>query len=297
MNDQRDRGRRKKHHKTVADDQARSADHVRFAAWLAENYPTSGDGAIQPSHGLSLTQFLQTAPQPEFGPEEKLRELAIHWESDCAWAEQPGGWRILKRIYDHAITYAPDWPDLYRSISISARACARLPSRDGPVADAILNDSEQACLAGLAIAPNDSGLHLELGLTCYQRDGSAHALEHFEASIANDPTQMWAVLFRAHCLHDFEQWEDAIEAYHQVDRSFFDGPTSWRAMLIRDQIAHCLYRAGRHDEARIEFDYALNQYELNPGTLLNTRYIEEAQTFFPDELGARCAAVLERDSY
>jgi len=130
-----------------------------------------------------------------------------------------------------------------------------------------MKDAESACLGGLEITPQESLLHLSLGRIRYASNRFEEALGCFEQSLANDPKEMWAALYRGHCLHDLNRWDEAVSAYQQVDRSYFDGDRSWRAVLLRDQLAVCQYFAGNQQESIELFEKCFHQYESNPGLL------------------------------
>jgi len=199
---------------------------------------------------------------------QKLRQLAIFWEDECAGMDQPGGWNILKRIYSKAIEYDPEYQTNYHSYSLSARTCVWPLERHSSNWKAILEDARGVCLTGIQKAKLNGMIWMSLGRIEYEFGDSVAALECFEESVEADNEQvMWAYLFRAHCLHDLERWGEAAWAYREVDRSFFDGGLSWRAVLVRDQLAHCLAESGNATEARAMFEKCFQQYEANPGLL------------------------------
>lgn len=299
MNDQRDRGRRKKDHKS---DQPRHQNRNQnawdeFELWLCEQFRDSSGNPIQPNESFNLKRFLQNTIQVELSSDEKLRQLAIHWEYKCTLMEQPKGWLILKRIYEEAIRFDPSWHLNYHSLSLSARECAESVEPDSDSWNTLLNDATDACMRGLAIDSSSSLLHLSMGRIHYEKSKFQEAIESFDAALSLDPTQMWAALFRAHSFHDLEAWQKAVSAYQSIDRSFFNGPKSWRAVLIRDQIADCLYHAGRHQESRESFLASIKQYEANRGLLFITRYLELACRYFPEDCSQRTIALFEREGF
>ena len=76
MNDQRDRGRRKKHHKTRHGDDSNSQDE--FVAWLKHEFTDeTGQLLVEPSLSFDLKKFLQNSLDVNLSPDEKLRQLAI----------------------------------------------------------------------------------------------------------------------------------------------------------------------------------------------------------------------------
>jgi len=292
MKKQRDRGRRKKHHGPRSEESAEASKLAPFVAWLAETYPLEPEGVGGPATSISLTRFLQDAADFDFSSQEKLRELAIHWEEGCVVMSQPTGWHLLRQIYDEAIRIDPHWSMLYHSKSLAARACAAL-AFDPPIKKALLADSLRACHEGLSVDSEEGLLHNSLGMTLYKQGAATEeALASFEAAIACESEQVWwSQLYRAHCLHDLQRWVEAADAYRRVDRGRFNGATAWRGHLVREQLAHCLYFAGETQESESLFTAVVEAYEADPESLDNARYIEAAAEFFP-QLGARIDALL-----
>ena len=85
--DQRDRSRRKKHHKVrpapvdalstgpeVSDWETRLCF---FESWLESTFRKDGKLTLENPQSLSLTRFLQTTPGVDIAADEKLRQLAI----------------------------------------------------------------------------------------------------------------------------------------------------------------------------------------------------------------------------
>ena len=211
--------------------------------------------------------------------------------------EQPKGWNILKRIYDEAISYDSDYEFNYHSLTLSARHCVLFLDNDSEVARKVLREAEQACLLGLQRLPESGLVHHSLGRIVYELGDSERALSSFTTAVELDQKLGWAALFKAHCLHDLKRWEEALVAYRQVDLSFFKGHAYWHGVLVRDQIACCLYKAGDKEEAFSQFEECFAQYEKNPGLLFVARYLEEACEFFPDKFGKRAIALFEREQF
>ena len=106
MNDQRDRGRRKKPHKTRdcgSDDSNWDARLQQFCDWLESNYSSDGNPSVAAVQALSLKRFLQSSPSLDVAPDEKLRQLAIFLEPECEILPQPKGWNVLRRVYEETI--------------------------------------------------------------------------------------------------------------------------------------------------------------------------------------------------
>ncbi len=308
MGDQRDRGRRKKHHKSRMEPDseaiARSghADSeeklIYFDNWLADQYRTEGELTLGPLGSFSLNRFLQASPDVDLAPDEKLRQLAIFLEPDCEVMNQPTGWNILKRIYNEALKYDCKWAFHYHSMSLSVQSCAIFLNDEDPVREQLLTESLQACDRGLSYNPQVGLLHSARGRTMFELHRTEDALEAYEQAIALEPSNMWAALYRAHCLHNLKRWNEAVQAYQAVNISFFDGTKSWRTVLMRDQLAICLLHSGQVDAALAEFENALHRYENNPGLLEFPQYlVEAANGALGNRIGTRVAKLLKSEGF
>jgi len=293
MNDQRDRGRRKKHHKTDPKQGLPENLVAVFQAWLDDEFRDVEGCRVEPSQSVSLKRFLAASSGSELEPDERLRRLAIHWESECAVMPQPNGWNILKRVYLEALRH-DKWEFTFCSYSLSAVQCATFAEPFSKHWASILRDAEGMCHAGLEHVPNSSGLFYSLGKVRYEKRENAKALAAFQAALDQDPRDGWSALYKAHCLHDLKRWPEALAAYRAVDRSAFDGPTAWRGVLVRDQIAACLYGSGEREQAAEAYDECLKQYEKNPGLLFEASYMEAAARQFPERFAQRVAQLFER---
>ena len=169
-------------------------------------------------------------------------------------------------------------------MSVSITSCAECLDPDDPVRELLYRESVSICHDGIAVDSNVSSLFSKLGRSLYELRELEKALDAYEQAIAIDAGNMWAVLYRAHCLHDLERWAAAVTAYEAVDPSFFDGIKSWRAVLVRDQLAICRMHAGDLVGALVDFEQSLHRYETNPGLLVTKQYLEEAA----------CGALLEQ---
>ncbi len=308
LTDQRDRGRRKKHHKGRPVDGGELRHRTTsenweaklqfFEAWLEETYRVNDELTIGPPASINLTQYLQSTPTIDIAPDEKLRQLAIFLEPVCEQMNQPSGWHCLRRIYREALKYDHKWPYLWHSMSLSALGCAKMMDEDDPLREEILNESLQFCREGIAINPDFDSLHCSLGNTLYEFRRTAEALAAYQKAVELNSKHVWAALYKAHCLHDLERWSEAIEAYEAVDISQFDGIKSWRGVLLRDQIASCRLHAGDVDQALEDFQAALHRYEHNPGLLYSPQYLKEAADgILGPQIGSRVARLLKAEGW
>jgi len=66
-------------------------------------------------------------------------------------------------------------------------------------------------------------------------------------------------------LHDQGRWDEALAAYRRVDGPRLLEQTNayqrWRLIKVAEQIAYCLVRLGRHEEARDAFAAFLDEFE------------------------------------
>lgn len=301
MNDQRDRGRRKKHHKarhTASDDSSWDARLQEFCDWLEANYSSDDRPDVAMAQGLSLKRFLQSSPMLDMAPDEKLRQLAIFLEPECEYLPQPKGWNVLRRIYQEAIKYDGQWPYHYHSMSLSLLSCAGGLKNEDSVRLDLLNESLNVFRNGLTAAGENASLYSTLGRTYYELRQLAESLDAYQSAVELEPDHVWATLYKAHCLHDLKRWSEAVSAYEAVNISLFDGPKSWRGVLLRDQLAICRLHSGDESRAAAEFEAALNRYELNPGLLFSPQYLNEAANgVLGDRIGARVDALLKSEGW
>ena len=305
--DQRDRGRRKKHHncevwtteeelrtRTTPENWDQKLDF--FQAWLAKEFPTNNEELVGTIANMSLKQYLQDSPSIDVSPDERLRQLAIHWEPICAAMPQPKGWKILERFYREALKFDEQWSLIYHSMSLSIRDCAGRLRSDDPIQAQLLEESLKICSAGIFHSPKCALLYTSRGRTQYELRNLEASIVDAEKAIELDGGQMWAVLYRAHALHDLGRFADALKGYESVDISFFDGAASWRGVLVKDQKASCLMHLGERSQALSLFESALNSYEKNPGLLFSPQYlIEAAQGELKQELGGRVMNLLKQN--
>ena len=69
------------------------------------------------------------------------------------------------------------------------------------------------------------------------------------------------------------QWEKALYAYKLVNLSVFNGYTSWRIDVLREQIAECTYKIGNKKEAQKMLIKIFERYEIEPSLAFNAMSI------------------------
>jgi tetratricopeptide (TPR) repeat protein len=158
---------------------------------------------------------------------------------------------------------------------------------DGGEAERLNTIARSELLHASALAPQDAQIAYCLGHALYMDRALSieEALTWFDCALPISSTHPWARLYRAHCLHDLERWQEAAQAYAQVPRQPFMGPASWRMHLAAEQQAWCALRAGDIAGARQQFEMILARYEKEPGLWDWSEYLEPAANeFFPDLL-------------
>lgn len=280
------------------DDSSWDAQLQQFCNWLETNYSTDDRPAVTLVQALSLKRFLQSSPMLDLPPDEKIRQLAIFLEPECECLSQPKGWNILRRIYQEAIKYDRQWPYHYHSMSLSLLACSDHLKKEDDVRRVLLNESLDVCRSGLAAAGENASLYSTLGRTHYELRRLEEAFDAYQTAVNLEPDYVWAALYKAHCLHDLKRWSEAVAAYEAVDISSFDGPKSWRGVLLRDQLAICRLHSGDESSAVTEIEAALHRYESNPGLLYSPQYlIEAANGILDGRIGARVDALLKLEGW
>src|SRR5262249_39930014 len=95
-------------------------------AWLDANVRLR-DEELSTIESLDLTSFLRRTAPIDLPPEERLRRLAAHIESDLAFREeQPRAWLAHERVYRAALDLNPRVVWVHLSRAISAREHAEL---------------------------------------------------------------------------------------------------------------------------------------------------------------------------
>jgi len=232
-----------------------------FDSWL-EQFVCADFSPAQ----IDLDAFLSGSSMFEISPEERLRLLAIQIESEVARLPSLSGWEALYRIYSRALEYAPNDQFLFVSMSYSAHFLhlgSTVPKHEQKLSVM----SEAFARKALELAPAFSDAFYALGIALYYKGEKESALEAFDEGLASKPgkeLEAWLYLYHAHCLHDLERWEAALASYQSVNRSVFTGKKAWRADVLVEQQAHCLYMLDRVQEAGEAIERILCRYEKEP---------------------------------
>ncbi len=255
---------------------------ARLESWIEQRY---GDWEIEAFEHLDLTVYLRDTARFDIPLAERLRLLAVAVEARALGGPPRRSWAILDRIYSKALHDAPDHAWVHASRGISASELAAMS--EGGEAERLNAIARRELLHARALAPQDAQIAYCLGYVLYMdRESSIEeALTWFDCALSISSTHPWARLYRAHCLHDLERWQEAAQAYALVPPQPFMGPASWRMDLATEQQAWCLLRAGDIAGARQKFEMILARYEKEPGLWERSHYLESAATeFFPDLL-------------
>lgn len=286
----------------------RSTDvNAALDAWLDANVRLRDEPSAIES--LDLTSFLRRTATIDIAPDERLRRLAIHIESDLAVREeQLRAWLTHDRIYRAALDLNPRavWVQLSRAISAREHSEA-LPLRrnteawkESPLRRRMMRTARDALREALAVEPDSAEALCLMGQHCYfdPDEGLVEAVRWYEGALEREPGMGWALLYRAHCLHDLERWKEAAEAYDAVPPNSLTGPKAWRYEHLLEQRAYCLWRAGEVERATRALKALLTRWERSPqcaseawGWLL----AEAARGSLHDALFARACALYARE--
>lgn len=268
-----------------------ASPHDELTRWL-QGHVTHDE--LEPIERLGLRAYLRATEGFALEPDERLRQLAIHLERVCAWRPQPRGWRALDRVYQRALELRPRSYLALHSRAISALECMQSAKRSKArpeVVRALFEDGRAAALALLPLAPERADAWFVLGHLHYfnPQRGAAEALECYDRAVALEPRNGWALLYRAHCLHDMERWAAAADAYAAVPREHYQGHSAWRYIVALEQRADCLLRAGARARALAAFRDVLARLARDPAQLEHaalTMLVEAAAGPLRDELSA-----------
>ncbi|MBR4841707.1 MAG: hypothetical protein IK006_01245 [Bacteroidaceae bacterium] len=97
----------------------------------------------------------------------------------------------------------------------------------------------------------------QLGRIWYEKEDYVQALECFEFIEAIDPEYKPALMMKASCLYDMEDWEKAFDIYNNLLVSDSDSYT------LLYYCGRCLYETGCYDDAMNYLSDALNMLKLD----------------------------------
>ena len=112
----------------------------------------------------------------------------------------------------------------------------------------------------------DSNCYHLLGLVDYQSDDWKENIEtsigNFKKAIELDKDNFLAQLYLAHCYHDLNQLELALENYKKVDREKLKEFQVWRFTKLIEQIRYCQYKLGNKQIGEQHFEEVLEWYKI-----------------------------------
>lgn len=240
---------------------------------------------------LDLDRFLASTSGIALAPEERLRQLAIFLESH---GRADGAW--LDRIYEAALRLAPDDALVWHSRSITAKQTS-LASR-GARASRWRARARRALDRANELAPDDVHVRYSLGKWAYFLGrGAEEALPLFERALDVAPRDGWALLYRAHCLHDLGRWDEAVRAYDAVRLDTFEGNHAWLVDVVLEDVSYCRLQAGDEPGALAGFERLLTRLERDPqrAFAMPLPFLRRAANgALREQLGTRVEAFLAR---
>lgn len=228
--------------------------HEEIRAWLEGS--KYRDVASEDMARLDLDEYLVRTASIELPPEERLRQLAMFVESSFGSSDPSA----LDRIYEVALRFNDADHYLWHSAKYSANGAAT----DETVARFRTLSLRCLCRAW-ELEPRDAWVAYSLGRWHYDFGAATEdAAEWFETVLGLEPEYGYALLYRAHGLHDRGQWRKAVTAYEAVPLETFKGPKAWLVDVVQEALAYCRLRAGDRQGAIADFDKLLTRFEKEP---------------------------------
>jgi tetratricopeptide (TPR) repeat protein len=116
----------------------------------------------------------------------------------------------------------------------------------------------------------NSSCYQILGLIDYESDDREKHIENsirnFKKAIELDEDNFLAQLYLAHCYHDLNQLEFALENYNKVDKQKLKKFQVWRYTKLIEQIGYCQYKLGHKQIGEQHFEEVLEWYKKLPET-------------------------------
>ncbi len=114
----------------------------------------------------------------------------------------------------------------------------------------------------------DSNCYHVLGLLDYESDDWKENIEtaiwNFKKAIELDKNNVLPQLYLAHCYHDLDQLELALENYNKVNKKKLKEFQIWRYTKLIEQIGYCEYKLGNKKIGEQHFEYVLEWYKKFP---------------------------------
>ncbi|MEO1448993.1 MAG: hypothetical protein AAFV07_05655 [Bacteroidota bacterium] len=233
-------------------------------------------GAVVPAvlagNGLDLDTFLVATEGCYASEGEQLRQLGIALQDEgFPNLNRSEHWALLAQVYDHACALEPDNYHHPHSKAISAlNVLQMMQAEQDPSVPLLRAEAELALKQAASLEQEDPHIFYTWGLLCYFT-GEDKALQRFQQALDLDQGYYMARLYKGHLLFDNQRWDQALEAFRQVDQSrlLVEWPV-WRGVLLAELIAVCWLKLGQE----AAFEEAL------------TAFIHMFQSFDPEELEA-----------
>lgn len=234
-----------------------------LSSWLSDWLSTRSQ--LSELRALDLTAVVRESAN--LGPHaaERLRRLAVCIDEERLVDARTGldGWQVFARIYEAAKRLDPNDPQIRNSEAISALELYEASEDTDAGAPKLLRIALWAADEACRLAPQDPSLHYTRGRVFYESRPPQleDALNAFEKAVGIAPGLPWANLYRAHCLHDMERWEEAAVAYASVNAASLGSGSQWRLELLIEQRSYCLLKSGRPKRALEGFIEVLRRRE------------------------------------
>ena len=115
--------------------------------------------------------------------------------------------------------------------------------------------------------PDTEDFHI-WGLTYYSIDEEAEkeintnlALKKFLKAYQLDTNNFLACLYVAHCFHDKNDLNQALNYYEKVNKEDLKEFQIWRYVKLIEQIGYCHFKLGREEIGKKKFEEVLNWYK------------------------------------
>ena len=114
----------------------------------------------------------------------------------------------------------------------------------------------------------DSNCYHLLGLLDYESEDWEINIEkcilNFTKAVELDANNVLPQLYLAHCYHDLNQLELALENYNKVDKEKLKEFQIWRYTKLIEQIGYCEYKLGNEKIGEKHFEEVLEWYKKLP---------------------------------
>lgn len=228
---------------------------------------------------LDLDDYVRRTGRIALAPAERLRNLAIYLEEEV----RADFGAAIDRVYEAALRLSPTDSYVWHSRGISAKEPA-LDSGDGEVVARWSERSLRYLLRTRELASEDAQIAYSLGKWHYVFGELGEARHWFDETLKLEPDHGWALLYRAHCLHDLERWREAVTAYVAVPLATFERHRAWHVDVILEAQGYCRLMAGDREGAVSDLSRLIERLDKEP---------HRAEPLLLKWLGRACLTALE----